>query len=286
MPQAAPLLDTGAAPATRPFVFDVAVSAATYPYLGSHQVNGVVVLPLVLVQEWFLRAAAAAGIRGLGVSLQKLRVRRGLPLPDFGSRSVRLRVRCELMSGTPPMGKLTLSDADGAVRFVAEAAAAGRAQPAPYPVANWPAADRSGHELYGHELFHGPYFAAIQTVRQVGETGAAAALMGSQALGWQTGSWRLDPALIDGALQLARVWGYASLHKPTLPTTCERLTIWQPGFATSGALRCIVQGKPIGQAGTRCDLWLIDEDSRVTVAEIQGLEMYVSSEAPLPGSEN
>ena len=92
-----------------------------------------------------------------------------------------------------------------------------------------PRPDRPGRELYGHELFHGPYFAAIQAVRQVGETGAAAALLGSHALGWQAGSWRLDPALIDGALQLARVWGYANLHKPTLPTACERLTIWQPG---------------------------------------------------------
>jgi len=285
MPQAAPLLDMGAAPATRPFVFDVAVSAATYPYLASHQVNGVVVLPLVLVQEWFLRAAAAAGIEGAGVSLQKMRVRRGMPLPDFGPRPVRLRVRCELAPGTPYTGKLTLSDADGAVRFVAEAVA-GHAQPAPHPLANWPVVDRSGHELYGHELFHGPYFAAIQTILQVGETGAAAALLGSRALDWQVGSWRLDPALIDGALQLARVWGYAGLHKPTLPTACERLTIWQPGFAARGSLRCIVQGKPIGQAGTRCDLWLIEEDSRVTVAEIQGLEMYVSSEAPPPGSEN
>jgi hypothetical protein len=282
MPQAAPLLEMGAAPATRPFVFDVAVSAATYPYLESHQINGVVVLPLVLVQEWFLRAAAAAGIGGPGVSLQKMRVRRGMPLPDFGKRPVRLRVCCELASGTPPTGKLTLSDADGAVRFAAEAVV-GRAQPSPGPVANWPAADRPGSALYGHELFHGPYFAAIQVVRQVGETGAAAALQGSPALGWQAGSWRLDPALIDGALQLARVWGYASLHRPTLPTACERLTIWQPGFAVSGTLRCIVQGKPIGQAGTRCDLWLIDEDSCVTVAEIQGLEMYVSSEAPLGG---
>mgnify|MGYP000969843243 CR=1 FL=1 len=289
MPQAAPLLETGAAPATRPFVFDVAVGAATYPYLESHQVNGVVVLPLVLVQEWFLRAAAAVGIGGAGVSLQKMRVRRGLPLPDFGTRPVRLRVRCELASDAPHSAKLTLSDADGAVRFVAEVvtgAVAGSAQPSPYPVANWPAAGTSGSALYGQELFHGPYFAAIQTVPQVGETGAVAALLGSHALGWQGSSWRLDPALIDGALQLARVWGYANLNKPTLPTACERLTIWQPGFAASGSLRCIVQGKPIGQAGTRCDLWLIDEDSCVTVAEIQGLEMYVSSEAPLGRSEN
>ena len=291
MPQSAPLLETGAAPATRPFVFDVAVSAATVPYLTSHQVNGVVVLPLVLVQEWFLRAAAAAGIGGSGVALQKMRVRRGLPLPDFWTQPVRLRVCCEPVPGTPrtnqpPAAKLTLYDAEGAVRFVAEVAAAAGVPPALPPAADWPAAGRDGSALYGQELFHGPYFAAIQAVEQIGATGAAATLRPSRTLGWQDGSWRLDPALIDGALQLARVWGYANLHKPTLPTACERLTIWQPGFAAGGTLRCIVQGKPIGQAGTRCDLWLIDEDSRMPVAEIQGLEMYVSSEAPLGGSEN
>ena len=104
MPQGAPLLETGAAPATRPFVFDVAVGAATYPYLASHQVNGVVVLPLVLVQEWFLRAAAAAGIGGPGVSLQKMRVRRGMPLRDFWTRPVRLRVCCEPAPGKPHTG--------------------------------------------------------------------------------------------------------------------------------------------------------------------------------------
>ena len=92
--------------------------------------------------------------------------------------------------------------------------------------------------------------------RRDGGGGRAA---GQPRAGLAGGSWRLDPALIDGALQLARVWGYANLHKPTLPTACERLTIWQPGFAASGTLRCVVQGKPIGQAGTRCDLWLIDE---------------------------
>ncbi len=286
MPQAAPLLETGAAPATRPFVFDVAVGAATYPYLASHQFNGAVVLPLVLVQEWFLRAAAAAGIEGPGVSLLKMRVRKGLPLPDFEVRPVRLRICCEFAADTPSVAKLTLFDADGAVRFVAEAAVPPGVQPSPHPAAGWPLADRPGSALYGQELFHGPYFAAVQTVRQIGAPGAAATLVGSHALGWQGPSWRLDPALIDGALQLARVWGYAILHKPTLPTACARLTIWQPGFAAHGALRCIVQGKPIGQAGTRCDLWLIDEISGVPVAEIQGLEMYVSSEAPLGRSEN
>ena len=104
-------------------------------------------------------------------------------------------------------------------------------------------------------------------------------------LGWCGDSWRSDPALIDGALQLARVWGYANLHQLTLPTACERVIVWHPGLLASAPLRCIVQGKPIGQSGTRSNLWLVDTASGAVAVEIQGLEMYVSSEAPLRGSE-
>ena len=284
MPQAAPLLDVGVAPAARPFVCDVAVSAATYPYLASHQFNGVVVLPLVLVQEWFLRAASAAGIAGPGVSLQKVRVRKGLPLPDFAERSTRLRVCCE-PGAKPNTCKLALYDAEGTVRFVAEAAAPGPLQPSLPPEVDWPASGRTGSSLYGSELFHGPDFAALQSVEQLGDTGAAATLVGSRMLGWCGDSWRSDPALIDGALQLARVWGYANLHQLTLPTACERVIVWHPGLLASAPLRCIVQGKLIGQSGTRSNLWLVDTASGAVAVEIQGLEMYVSSEAPLRGSE-
>jgi hypothetical protein len=279
MPQSAPLLNTGVAQTARPFVYDVAVSAATYPSLIDHQVNGVVVLPLVLVQEWFLRAAAAVGIAGPGASLHKLRVRKGLPMEEFGAAPISLRLRGE-PCGDGRMCSLALVDAAGSVRFVAEAVLNGGEPSAP-PLAQWPAVERAGNTLYGRELFHGPAFAALQTVEQLGEGGASALLCGSRALGWTGDNWRLDPALIDGALQLARVWGLALLNKLTLPTACERLTIWQEGLAGDSALRCIVQGKSIGGAGTRSDLWIVEPSSGAVVAEIRGLEMYASSEAPL-----
>ena len=46
-------------------------------------------------------------------------------------------------------------------------------------------------------------------------------------------------------------------------------------------MRCIVAGKPIGQSGTRSNLWFVDAESGELIAEVRGLEMYVSSEAPL-----
>jgi hypothetical protein len=234
----------------------------------------------VLVQEWFLRAAAAVGIAGPGASLHKMRVRKGLPLGEFGAEPIFLRVRGEPCDGGHS-STLALVDAAGSVRFVAEAAFNG-GEPSAAPLASWPLVERAGSTLYGRELFHGPAFAALQTVEQLGEGGAVALLSGSRALGWTGDDWQMDPALIDGALQLARVWGLALLGKLTLPTACERLTIWRGGLAGDAALRCIVQGKSIGGAGTRSDLWIVEPASGTLVAEIRGLEMYASSEAPLP----
>ncbi len=93
-----------------------------------------------------------------------------------------------------------------------------------------------------------------------------------------------DPALIDGGLQLARVWGYAQLKQLTLPTAIEAFVVHEPGLlAADRRVRCIVEGKPIGQSGTRSNLWFVDAQSGAAIAEVRGLEMYVSSEAPLAG---
>ncbi len=290
LPQAAPLLPSGRAQGERPFIFDVAVSAATHPYLADHQVNGVVVLPLVLVQEWFLRAAllhgdSLPGGGGPGLTLQKLRVHKGLPLPDFAARPTRLRLEREAPApgSAPGPVRLLLRDAQGVLRFSAEVAEARLQPPSAPALLTGAPVDRSGAPLYGGQLFHGPRFAAIQRVDQLDTGGAAALLAGSELLGWPDEGWLSDPALLDGALQLARVWGYAGLGHLTLPTACARLTVWRRGLLGQETVRCQVRGATIGQSGTRSDLWLWDERTGELLAEIEGLEMYLSSEPALVG---
>ena len=68
----------------------------------------------------------------------------------------------------------------------------------------------------------------------------------------------------------------------TLPTAVETFVVHERGMLAAGrAVHCIVEGKPIGQAGTRSNLWYVDAASGALIAEVRGLEMYVSSEAPL-----
>ena len=140
-----------------------------------------------------------------------------------------------------------------------------------------PAVALPGHELYGDKLFHGPAFAALREVDRLGAEGAQAELIGSALLDWPEGSWLSDPALLDGGLQLARVWGFELLGRPTLPTSLGELISYGEGLS-QGPIRCLLTGHSIGKSGTRTDLWFVDRDGRLQV-EIRGLEMHVTQEA-------
>ena len=297
MPHDAPLLDPRAAGTLRSVTYDVIVSASTDPYLFSHQISGVVVVPLVMVQEWFLGAANASGGGVTYNALRKLRVLKGIPLPAFAEQPERLRIRLEPDSTHDAALSATLYDASGVARFAAQVvnlpATGGDAGQNRLADASrvWPGVTIDGADLYGVQLFHGPAFATIGCVDRLGEQGASASLIGSRSAGWEDSRllrcanvWQTDPALMDGGLQLARVWGYDRLRQLTLPTAVDTVVVYEPGMLEAGReVRCLVEGRLIGQAGTRTNLWFVDARSGMSIAEIRGLEMYVSSEMSSAG---
>jgi NAD(P)-dependent dehydrogenase (short-subunit alcohol dehydrogenase family) len=295
MPQDAPLIDPGQAETQQPAVFDVTVSSESHPYLHSHQFNGGVVLPLVTVQEWFLRAASAVDGRPFIGECKKLRVLKGVPLPHFEEQATRFRVQLQPDANNPLAHNAMLFDADGVPRFAAQLVRFTDEEQvsngtSPVASSDWQTVNWTGSELYESKLFHGPAFAAINSVESIGESGTQAILTGSQSLGWSQEDWISDPAMIDGGLQLARIWGLESVRQLTLPTAIESFILHKPGLFNpqgleDGKVRCVLYGQPIGQSGTRSDIWFIDEGTGTILAEIHGLEMYMSSETPLePGA--
>jgi hypothetical protein len=187
-PQQGPLINPQQAAGARAADYDVVVSAATDPYLRSHEVNGVVVVPLVMVQEWFLRAANAAGAAPPYNALRKLRVLKGIPLPAFGERPARLRIQIQPDAGDPAVLNATLYDDAGVARFAAQVVqqppeSAEAITKIVAASAAWPNAAIAGADLYGAQLFHGPAFATLQQVDRLGEQGARADLSGSAICG-------------------------------------------------------------------------------------------------------
>ena len=88
-------------------------------------------------------------------------------------------------------------------------------------------------------LFHGPAFQVIREVLHCGEHTISARLATAGAMGWPA-QWQLDPAALDGALQLLRLWGVAQDGRASLPTGIGRCRSWAP-WPDHGEVGCTVQ---------------------------------------------
>ncbi|MDQ0792389.1 acyl transferase domain-containing protein [Streptomyces sp. B1I3] len=260
-------------PAGTPRPAQVRICGDSHPELADHEVAGTPVLPVAMVLNWFT-GAASAWRPGTGrLVLRDLRVYRKLVLPRLADEGHRLTVHgCRATVGAPSALEAELRDEDGTPHFraaldfeAADSDPAGWDSPAGLEPAARP-------EVYdGHVLFHGPRFQAIRTLHGVSGQGAEASVAGLRALGWAEGPWPLDPAAVDGALQLAVLWAEHVLGDATLPMAVAECRVHRRGPAQD-TVRCVVRARRAHETGARCDVALIDPDGCLRV-ELLGVEL-------------
>nr|AIJ50372.1 Pfa2 [Aetherobacter fasciculatus]AOS50932.1 PUFA synthase [synthetic construct]AOS50935.1 PUFA synthase [synthetic construct]AOS50938.1 PUFA synthase [synthetic construct]QEP18563.1 Pfa2 [synthetic construct] len=248
--------------------FGVSVSDRTSPWLADHRVAGRRVIPVAVVIEWFTRAVTALQGRA-AVSLRDVKVLRGIKLPA-GDAAASFSIGCRKLAE----GKieLTLHGADGALHYRASAEPRGAAlkpEGAAPPLAAW--GDRPIYD--GGLLFHGPRFHAIHSIEGASAEGIRATLTGARELGWPGEAQRTDPAIVDGALQLALLWTRERLGQASLPMAIAAFD-WQASGPVEGPVRAVVQGREADSAHAVCDVWL--EDARgAIVGALRGVETIV-----------
>jgi hypothetical protein len=237
-------------------------------------VKDVPVVPAALVVEWFARSIHDAFPGRRLAELERLRVVRGIPLPDFERQSLPLTVRWA--PGTDAnVVHLELLDPAGQVRYVAVGRLARADEVCPPPsftpstaAAPWP---WTKDEAYAGPLFHGPRFRAVEALGSMGEQGGSGRLAGTTALGWPGGPYVTDPAALDGCLQLAMLWGYHHMGRQALPTALGRVVLCRPGVIT-GPLSCSFRAAR-GRDRLSADILLTDADG-AAVLYLGGVEMY------------
>src|SRR5262249_9541320 len=157
----------------------------------------------------------------------------------------------------------------GAVRFSASiGVAAGPLHRAPEgepPREPW-----DGPALYGPaSVFPGPQFRVVRSVAAVSRDRARGTLAGAGAAGWPT-DLHIDPAAIDGAFQLAMLFGLRGGGGPRLPLRIERLVFHH---SPDGELRCELTERSRNQERLLCDLSLASTSGE-PVADLLGVEMF------------
>ncbi len=265
--------DPGAlSPAGGPRRAQLLVRSDTLPQLADHAPAGVPVLPVAMVLNWFA-AAATAWLPDAGqLVVRDLRVYKKYALPELRGAGHRITVVGGRAPGSFPELEAELLGEDGPAHFRA-VLDAGDGRP---DAAGWDAPDGlsalARADAYdGKVLFHGPRFQALRSVRGVSEHGAEATVAGLRALDWAGEHWPLDPAAVDGALQLALLWGEEVLGAASLPMAVAECRVYRRG-PVDGTVRCVVRGRKAHETGARCDAALIDADGSVRL-ELIGVEL-------------
>jgi hypothetical protein len=94
---------------------------------------------------------------------------------------------------------------------------------------------------------------------------------GVTELGWGGDHWQLDPAALDGALQVALLWARNALGDATLPMAVAECRVHRRG-PVRGTVRCVVRARKVHGTGARCDVALVGPDGSPAV-ELLGVEL-------------
>ncbi|MGW1401020.1 SDR family NAD(P)-dependent oxidoreductase [Streptomyces sp. NPDC002405] len=260
-------------PAGDPRPTQLLVRADSLPQLADHAITGVPVLPVAMVLNWFA-GAATAWLPDTGpLVLRDLRVYKKCVLPELAGTGHRLTVHGSRGAAGSPSGlEAELRGDSGMTHF---RAVLDTGIEAPDPAA-WGGPDGlkplDRTELYdGENLFHGPRFHSVRSLNGVSKHGAEATVAGVRALDWPGEHWPLDPAAVDGALQLALVWAQEELGAATLPMAVAECRVYRRG-PVDGTVRCVLRGRKVHSTGARCDAALIDADGAVRL-ELLGVEL-------------
>ncbi|RME21431.1 MAG: SDR family oxidoreductase [Deltaproteobacteria bacterium] len=252
-------------------VLTIHVRRDRHPYLADHAIDGVPVVPVVLVVEWFARAARAFRSDLHLAGIEQLKVLRGVRLQGFDADGDTLHIAVrQLDNGDGVLLALELRDPAGRPHYRALA----RLQESPRPVRATPppvALEPWDGPIYGDPLFHGPRFQVIRDVEGVSAEGCAARLDGVEAAGWSFDAWQTDVAALDGGLQLALLWTRRALGGASLPTAVGRIHLGRIG---KGRLRAVLTGRTASAGKGLSDLVLVDADG-VTVAELHDIETHL-----------
>jgi len=238
------------------------------------------VVPVAFVIDWFARLVAAHRPDLHLVGLMDLRVLSGLVATEYfrgGSLHVVAAVAESEVNDAGVLLTLHLTDATtGRLHYRCTA----QLSPTPPPTragTHEHSAVADGEawtsEIYRDDvLFHGPAFHVIEEITDVSDLGLTASCWGVRAVGWRSEPWASDPAVLDGALQLALLWTQRELGLASLPTAIGAVRLFSA--PTFGQHAMLLVGRRTSSHMVVCDVEIRSATGDV-VAQLDGIETHV-----------
>jgi len=245
------------------------ISTENLPVLEDHQVRGRVVVPVVIVLDAVLRAARGLVAEACPV-VRDFQVLSGVTFAASEKQALTLA-----FDPTGSSYTVTIRDREGRPRYRAildtEPDASPNVSVPEMSGSPWP---MSIDDAYADYLFHGPRFAAIENLDGFGSAGGTGSLKGLHYLGWPASDWAIDPAIVDGGLQLGLLWASALGRSLMLPQRIGRVVLNRP-FPENAVVRCRFAARPINDKRVDNDVAFETMDG-ARVAALEGVEFYAA----------
>ncbi|MFM7733403.1 MAG: SDR family NAD(P)-dependent oxidoreductase [Cyanobium sp.] len=266
------ILGCGLLPAEESPLETWSLDVARMPLLEGHRIERQVVLPMTMVLD---KLIGVGRLRyGPECELRNLRLLKGVVL-DQGQTSLQLRVEAN------PRGdglRASLHHPSGQIAYEAALLSPCNAAAPAFPTPPHGAEPPSDLCLdpYATALFHGPSFQVIREVYFCQAEGIGGRLATAAAMGWP-GGWQLDPAALDGALQLLRLWGVDRHDRVSLPTAIGRCRQWAP-WPDRETVDCYLRPRRDNAFRISADAHFLDGASRQLLLSLEGIEMHLQSQ--------
>jgi hypothetical protein len=263
---------------------EVRVDAQSHPYLDDHRVAGIPVVPVVLALEWMVRGANACRPDLTPAAVRNVRVLNGIKLDRFDRTGEVFAINCRTSSdGNKAEITVELRGRTGTLHYGAVVEMAARQPVPPDPPELPDLGPWTQSKIYdGHVLFHRERFQVIRSLDGISDAGIAGVMVGTSEVTWPNEAWRIDPALLDGGLQLAGLWTRQVLGGICLPMALGELRLYRLGLAT-GPVRCVVHARKVFDVRAVCDVSFIDPAGSL-IAEMRGVETVLRPEEMLSAS--
>jgi len=129
----------------------------------------------------------------------------------------------------------------------------------------------AGEPPYRDLLFHRGAFEVIEEMRGISDHGVSGQVRGVLRAGWPREPWQMDVAALDGALQLALLYGQRMLCGPNLPTAIDELRSY--GALPSSQIQASAYRRKVSSAAVTTDIVLTDEQGQ-RLAELRGVHCH------------
>ncbi|MFC3800494.1 SDR family oxidoreductase [Cohnella sp. GCM10012308] len=251
------------------------------PWLHDHRIGGSAVVPAAMAMDWFVRAARAAYPHLDVKRCSNLTVKKGIVVEERDGQRKRLTMTCNDRTDGIAQAWLSfeLRGEDGRIHYTADVEMGMEreeilpiAQPLPQAgieAWNWQRSDAYD----GSKLFHGPAFQIIRELTLAGSEGAEAKFEHDAATAWSNRDGGIDPAMIDGGLQLARLWGIRMFGEPTLPTKIGSYTAYRR-MPRNQPVVCRIRSERRGRYKTVTQVAWLNEQGEA-IAELWDVEMHI-----------